>query len=174
MGHVGDVVGRVVDAPRVASPVADERGEKAGDERVVADLPDGEDFEGENGASEGRAEDRAEARGDARHEHNAEIVGVELEEICEGTGNAAAHLYGGSLAACGAAEEVSDDGGEEHERSHAFGDAAIGLVDLLDDEIVAAFGVFTEPMINVADDNARDGEEPKEPRVLKTEVGSAF
>ena len=69
-----------------------------------------EDFDGEDGTSDGGSEDSAEAGGDAGHEDGSNGFGFVVEVTGECGGDAAADLEGGAFAADGGAEKVAGEG----------------------------------------------------------------
>ena len=156
-------VGRMVNAPGGASPVADDAGDETGDEGVVAHAADGEHFEAEHHAGQGGAEDGAEAGADAGHEQDARVRFVQAQQAAEPAGQTAAHLHGRALAAGRAAEQVGADGGQQDGRGHPGGHAGAGLVDLFEQQVVAAFDAFAPVVVAQADQQPGGRQQVEQP-----------
>ncbi len=65
------------------------------------------------------------------------------------------------------AEQVGCDSPDEDQRRHAQRHPAAGLVNLLDDQIVAAFDTAAGPLIQQADRVTADGQQEQQPRMRK-------
>ena len=153
--------------------IGDEGGGKTGEESLIADSADREDFDAEEGAGEGGSEDGGKAGGDAGHEQNAAVARCEdkdtAEDGCELIGERGTGLDGGAFPAGGAAEEMGEKGAEEDKRRHARGDGGGGRVgfgvDLFEEQVVAGFDGSTEVVVKETDGEAGEWEEVKEPGV---------
>ena len=77
----------------------------------------------------------------------------------------AAKLHRRAFAPGRSAQQVSDDSAQENQRRHAEGDAAPRLVDLLDDQVVAALDAPSGAMIKPADREPADRQQEKQPRM---------
>ena len=62
---------------------------------------------------------------------------------------------------------MGDNGAEEDQRRHAQGHAAPRFMDLLDDQVVAAFDAATEQMIEQPDREPADWQEEQQPWMRK-------
>ena len=157
---------RVVDAEAPHDEVADQRAGERRHERLVAHPADALDLEAEHGAGEGHPEHGTEAGGDAGDEQRASLGPRQVQHPGGVVGEAGRHLDGGALPSGRPAEEVGGDGGDEHQRGHAAGDAGAGLVDLVDDEDVALDRAAARVVVEAAHGEATDGEQVEQPAVL--------
>ena len=64
-----------------------------------------------------------------------------------------------------AAEEMCDHGAEKDQRCHAQGNAAPGLMNLIDDEVVAALHAAPDTVVEQADGEAPDRQQEQQPRM---------
>lgn len=144
-------VGCVTDAEGAGGHVADDRGHQRGDEGAVLDAPEDDEFQAEEGASDGGSEDRAEAPRDPRGQELAPQGRVDTEAMREPVGEARAHLDSGSFAACASAEEVRQHGPQEHHGRHAQRQLGTLIVDRVDHEVVTALDGLAEALVNPAD-----------------------
>ena len=98
-------------------------------------------------------------------------VPAEAEQRERAVGEAPRHLHRGALPAGRAAEEVGDRGADEDQRRHAPRHPGGGLVDLVEDQVVAPDRVAGAVVVAEADGEAGDGQQPQQPGVLDAEVG---
>src|SRR5262249_40905106 len=70
----GQVIIGMMGAPGRAGGVADDGGDKAGNNGLVAQASDGQDFDRKNRAGQRRSENAAETRGHAGHEEDAAVA----------------------------------------------------------------------------------------------------
>ena len=158
-----DPVDAVVDPPGKACPVPDQRGEKARYQRTILDAPDRQHFEREHGPRDRRAEHCAEPGRYTAHQQDAGTVGVEPERAAEAAGEAPAQLDGGAFAPGRTAEQMRHHGAEEDQRCHAQRHPCPRFVDLLDDQVVAAFHRIARQMIEQADHEATERQQVEQP-----------
>lgn len=162
-GNIVDVIGAVMDAPHMAGPVTDDTGDQAWHQRRIFDATDREHFQREHGAGERRAEHRPEAGGNTGHQQNADAGWIEPDQTRDRTREASPELHGCPLAPCGAAEQVRRHGSDEDQWRHAQRHAATGLVDLLDDQVVAAFDAPARPLVEQPDREAARRQQEQQP-----------
>ncbi len=170
-GNEADMIGRVVDAPCVAGPISDEGGNQARDERGIFHATDSQDFQREYPTGQRRPEDGPEARRDTGHEQHADARRIEAEQARRRTGKTSAELHGGPLAPGRPAEQVGHDCTEEHQRRHAERDTATGLVDLLDDQVVARFDGPARQMVEQSDTGPTKRQQEEKPRMIEARAG---
>ena len=168
--HVADMVLDVMNPPGAAGVVGDQRSRQTRNQRRILHPAHGQHLQREHRPGQRRAEHRAEPGGDPGHQKDAHIVGVELEQLADPAGQTAAHLHGGAFAARRAAEQVGQHGRDQHERRHAQRHAAARLMNLLQDQVVAALGGPALPQIDEADQKPRDGQEVQQPRMRVPQV----
>ena len=60
---------------------------------------------------------------------------------------------------------MPEEGAEQDERRHAEGDRIRGVMNFVDQQVVAGFDRLAEAMVEQPDDEAGDGEQRDEPRV---------
>ena len=65
---------------------------------------------------------------------------------------------------------MRDRGGNEDQRSHAFGDHPFWIMDFVDQEVVAALNQLPKVVVKPADRQTSGGEQPKQPRMLRPSV----
>jgi hypothetical protein len=70
-------------------------------------------------------------------------------------GEACAHLHGGALAPCAAAEEMGDDGAEQHHGRHAPRQQRTAVQQCVDDEVRAGAHRRTVALVRGAECKAR-------------------
>jgi hypothetical protein len=155
-------------------PVPDQRGEQARNDPAIFDAAKRQHFKSKHRACQGRAEHRAEARRDAGHQQDANTGCIETEQAGDGTGETAAELHGGSLASRRAAEQMRRDRAKEHQRCHAERYATPGLMDLLDNQIVAGFDRAPGVMIEKRDGCPAHGQEIQQPRMIEAGLCSGI
>ncbi|KAI1697408.1 hypothetical protein Ddc_19721 [Ditylenchus destructor] len=153
----------VMHAPQRGDLVGHDGGDHAGQQRVVAQAADGEHLQPEDGARERRAEHRGEARADAGHQQDAAVLGAQLEDVGELVRQRAAHLHGGAFAPDRRAKQVRHDRAAQHQRHHAQRHDLLGVVDLVDDEVVAGIHAAADLQIEPAHREARQRQAPDQP-----------
>ncbi len=90
--------------------------------------------------------------------------------LAEGTRDAAAELHGRALPPGRAAEEVRHDRCGHDQGRHAERHAAARLVDLVDDEVVAALGGASDPGVGRPDRGARKRQAEQQPWMAQPRV----
>ena len=91
----------------------------------------------------------------ANYAMSSPVFAPEPEHAGQLVGQRAAHLHGRAFAADRGAEQVRGDGADQHQRRHAQRDDALGVVDLVDQEVVAGFDRAAEAQVQPADRGAR-------------------
>ena len=170
MRNERDDVERVMNAERTGNDLADDGGDEAREDRVVAHAPDGEHFQPEHRTGERRTEDRGKAGADARHQQNPPLFLAQFEELRNVIGERAGHLHRRPFTPGRAAEEVRDRRRDQDRRRHALGHHALRIVDLVDQEIVPALDRLASAVIKRTDREAGDGQQPEQPRVRRARV----
>jgi len=84
-----------------------------------------------------------------------------------------AHLDRRALAARGATEQVGDHRGHQDERRHALGHDLLRIVDLVDQQVVAALDALADAVIDPAGQEPCERQQPDEPRMIHPRIGGA-
>ena len=129
----------------------------------VMQATDRQHLEREHRAGQRRAEHRAEAGRDAAHQQHRALLARLLEGARELVGQRAAHLHRRAFAPDRGAEQVRDDGRQQHQWRHAQRQRLAWLVDLVDQQVVAAVRAATELEIGPADRKARQRQTGQQP-----------
>ncbi len=166
-----DVIEGVVDAPGVAGPVADQGGGQAGRQGDVLDAADRQHLQGEHRAGDRRAEHGAEAGRDARHEHDPHVRRAEPEHPADAAGQAAAQLDGSPFTPGRTAKQMGDHRRDQDQGRHPQRRPGAGFMDLLYDQVIAAFRRPPLPMVEQADRRARQGQAEQQPGILEPQTG---
>jgi hypothetical protein len=122
----------------------------------------------------GDAEDRTEAPRQRGDQHDAAVSGPEPQHARRAVGEAPRHLQRRALAPGGTAEHVRRDRPDVHERRHPPRHPGAGLVDLVDDQVVAGRGRVADVVVDRSDDEPGDRQQPQQPRVVDAEVGGVI
>ena len=165
----------VLAAPGQRGPVADNGGDQAGNDRVIAHPADSQHLHRKDCAGQRRAEDSGKARCDAGQEQAARVLPVQAEAAADQGGDGAAHLHSSALAARRAAEKVGDDRGRQDQRGHQAGHdhrAVVLLlltVDSVHQQVVAAFRRMAEAGVEEGDEHACQRQQPEQPGLGEAE-----
>ena len=91
--------------------------------------------------------------------------------LAESARDTAAKLHGRALPAGRAAEEVRGDRRSDDQRGHAERHPAARLVDLVDDEVVAALGRASDPGVGGPNRGARERQTEQQPWMAQPRLG---
>ena len=158
-----DMVDAVMNAPGKTGPVTDQRRDQAWHQRAILDPTDRQHLQCKDRARNRRPEDRAEPSRDPGHKEGACRFRIQSERASKPAGKTAAQLHGGAFTSRRSPEQMCHDRAEEDERSHAQRHAAPRFVDLLDDEVVAAFDRAPCQMVEQSDHEPADRQQVEQP-----------
>ena len=133
-----DRVMGVVNTPKGSGLVPDDGGHRTSQQCVVAQTPNGQDFQSEHGARQRGAKHRGKASGNTRHQQNAAVFLAQAKEPGELVGQCAAHLYSRAFAADGGSKEMGHHSAHQNQRRHAQGHHFLGVVDFVNEQVVAS------------------------------------
>ncbi len=168
LGHP-DGKARGLHAEGQRDAVGGERCDEAGDEGGEVEHAHADHCHGEDARRNGRAEERREERGHADHDGGALVAVVEAEEAACAQPDRAAHLQRSALAACRAAGEVREDGGEENGGEQLQAQALAGL-DLVEHR-VGGEPLALEAVVDGDRSESGHGKQVEYPGIRHTELG---
>lgn len=162
----------MVNAPQAGGyQITGEAGGKTGQQRLMADQPDGDDLQAEYRSGQRSAEDGAEAAADAAHQQDSAVQRTDSEPASECVGQTAAHLHGRAFASGRAAEEMGNQRPAKNQRGHAQRNRFIALADLLQDQIVTLQAALAVTHIHSADERASYRKQEEQPGMLQPYLG---
>ena len=156
--------------PGVCRQIARKRSDEAWNDGVIADRADGKHLQTENSASERRPENRRAARAAARHQQHAAFPRIHAEGLAQLVGQRRACLDSCALAPCRSAKQVRHEGADQDERGHPNGNRALGIMHLIQDEVVARLDRRSQVAVHQSDEQTRDRQQGNEPVVCFARV----
>ena len=170
--NIGDSINGVLYSPTMRCEIPDEGRDEAGGDGVIADGAEGQDLHTEDRSGEWRPENGSKARADTSHEQNSAFHGIHTEGPGELVGQRCASLYSCSFSSSRPSEEMGHESANQNQGRHAHRDSALGVVNLVEYEVVACFDRSTEVSVHDAHQKSRQGKQCNHPPVAFAEVGS--